>query len=253
MFISIIAIASVIALKMHNIDFTSKIEDVEVQQNATMVENEKIVEQNLSENIKTYDKVVALTFDDGPSRYTNRVKEILNKYNAKATFFMLGANLNTNYSYTLKDLIKDGFEIGIHGYSHKMLNKLSKNKLDKEINYTRKLLEDITNTKINLVRPPYGSYNKNVINNYDGYYILWNIDPKDWKLLDANKVYESIINNVNDGDIILMHETYLSSVSALELIIPELQEMGYEIVTVSKLAELKNVTLENHKVYHSFK
>ena len=138
-------------------------------------------------------------------------------------------------------------------YSHKMLTKLSDTKLDKEINYTKELLSNMTGTDVSLVRPPYGEINNRIKKKYDVPYILWSIDTKDWKLKDANKIYEKVINEVSDGDIILMHETYLSSVTALDMIIPKLQEMGYQIVTVSELANLKNVKLENGVVYHSFK
>lgn len=198
-------------------------------------------------------KSVAITFDDGPSRYTLKVKEIMDKYNVKGTFFMLGRNLSTGYTDTLKSLVNSGYEIGIHGYSHKMLTRLSDYKLDKEINYTKELLSNMTGSDVFLVRPPYGEINNRIKKKYDVPYILWSIDTKDWKLKDANKIYEKVINEVSDGDIILMHETYLPSVTALDMIIPKLQEMGYQIVTVSELANLNNAKLKNGVVYHSFK
>ena len=134
-----------------------------------------------------------------------------------------------------------------------MLTRLSDYKLDKEINYTKELLSNMTGVDVFLVRPPYGEINNRIKRRYDVPYILWSIDTKDWKLKDANKIYEKVINEVSDGDIILMHETYLSSVTALDMIIPKLQEMGYQIVTVSELANLNNAKLENGVVYHSFK
>ena len=166
---------------------------------------------------------------------------------------MLGCNLSTGYTDTLKSLVNSGYEIGIHGYSHKMLTRLSDYKLDKEINYTKELLSNMTGVDVSLIRPPYGEINNRIKRRYDVPYILWSIDTKDWKLKDANKIYEKVINEVSDGDIILMHETYLPSVTALDMIIPKLQEMGYQIVTVSDLANLKNEKLENGVVYHSFK
>ena len=121
------------------------------------------------------------------------------------------------------------------------------------VNYTKELLSNMTGVDVSLVRPPYGEINNRIKRRYDVPYILWSNDTKDWKLKDANKIYEKVINEVSDGDIILMHETYLPSVTALDMIIPKLQEMGYQIVTVSELANLNNAKLENGVVYHSFK
>lgn len=102
--------------------------------NQSTEESTLVMEERVLEPVK---KSVAITFDDGPSRYTWKVKEIMDKYNVKGTFFMLGCNLSTGYTDTLKSLVNSGYEIGIHGYSHKMLTKLSDTKLDKEINYTK--------------------------------------------------------------------------------------------------------------------
>ena len=194
-------------------------------------------------------KSVAITFDDGPSRYTLKVKEIMDKYNVKGTFFMLGCNLSTGYTDTLKSLVNSGYEIGIHGYSHKMLTKLSDTKLDKEINYTKELLSNMTGTDVTLVRPPYGEINNRIKKKYDVPYILWSIDTKDWKLKDANKIYEKVINDVSDGDIILMHDIYSATSNSLNIIIPKLLNNGYTFVTVPELFYYKNISLEKGKVY----
>lgn len=246
MFLIILVISPVIMFKMNGLSLEKEAEvSNQSTEESTLVMEERILTKGK--------KSVAITFDDGPSRYTLKVKEIMDKYNVKGTFFMLGCDLSTGYTDTLKSLVNSGYEIGIHGYSHKMLTRLSDYKLDKEINYTKELLSNMTGVDVSLVRPPYGEINNRIKRRYDVPYILWSIDTKDWKLKDANKIYEKVINEVSDGDIILMHETYLPSVTALDMIIPKLQEMGYQIVTVSELANLNNAKLENGVVYHSFK
>ena len=209
-------------------------------------------EPTLNKTTDNYSKVVALTFDDGPSNYTDEILDVLEKYNVTATFFVVGTNLNTKYNNTMARLIKLGNEVGIHGYSHKEFTKIKQSKVVEEIEYTNKLLRGF-NIEAKYIRPPYGSINNKLKKIIEYPIILWNVDTLDWKYKDALKIYNNSIDDIHDGSIILMHDHYLSSVKALDLIIPKLQEDGYKIVNITELFSLKDINLENGKTYRSAK
>lgn len=209
-------------------------------------------EPTLNKTIDNYSKVVALTFDDGPSNYTDEILDVLEKYNVTATFFVVGTNLNTKYNNTMARLIKLGNEVGVHGYSHKEFTKIKQSKVVEEIEYTNKLLKGF-NIEAKYIRPPYGSINNKLKKIIEYPIILWNVDTLDWKYKDALKIYNNSIDDIHDGSIILMHDHYLSSVKALDLIIPKLQEDGYKIVNITELFSLKDINLENGKTYRSAK
>ena len=209
-------------------------------------------EPTLNKTTDNYSKVVALTFDDGPSNYTDEILDVLEKYNVTATFFVVGTNLNTKYNNTMARLIKLGNEVGIHGYSHKEFTKIKQSKVVEEIEYTNKLLKGF-NIEAKYIRPPYGSINNKLKKIIEYPIILWNVDTLDWKYKDALKIYNNSIDDIHDGSIILKHDHYLSSVKALDLIIPKLQEDGYKIVNITELFSLKDINLENGKTYRSAK
>mgnify|MGYP004674864081 CR=1 FL=1 len=194
-------------------------------------------------------KYVALTFDDGPSGFTKEIIDLLKKYDYKATFFVLGNKLNVDYKEILKESLDNGNEIGIHGFSHKSFPRLKTEALEEEINKSKKYVYNLTGYTPTLVRPPYGNINNNIRNLNLGPYILWNNDTLDWKLRDAKKIYERLINSVEENNIILMHDTYLTTYKALELILPYLKENDYEVVTVSSLFLRNGKTLEKNKSY----
>lgn len=202
---------------------------------------------NNSDEIKK--KYVALTFDDGPSGFTKEIIDLLKKYEYNATFFVLGNKLNVDYTDILKESINNGNEIGIHGFSHKSFTRLKTEALEEEITKSKKYVYNLTKYMPNLVRPPYGNINNNIRNLNLGPYILWNNDTLDWKLRDAKKIYERLINSIEENNIILMHDTYLTTYKALELILPYLKENNYEVVTVSTLFSKNGKTLENNKSY----
>lgn len=198
-------------------------------------------------------KYVALTFDDGPSSFTEEIVDLLQKYNYNATFFVLGNKLNLNYKDILKKSIKNGNEIGVHGYSHRSFTKMRQATMEEEITKTKKYIKNLTGYESTLVRPPYGNITKTIKNYNLGPYILWNNDTLDWKLRDANKISSRLINSIEDKSIILMHDTYLTTFKALEIILPYLKENNYVVTTVSKIYELNGITLENNKSYRYIK
>lgn len=241
------------------IDTTSR-EDKTINEEDNSKRNEILDENNdvddkEKDNIKEKKplKYVALTFDDGPSSFTEEIIDLLQKYNYNATFFVLGNKLNLNYKDILKKSIKNGNEIGVHGYSHRSFTKMRQATMEEEITKTKKYIKNLTGYESTLVRPPYGNITKAIKNYNLGPYILWNNDTLDWKLRDANKISSRLINSVEDKSIILMHDTYLTTFKALEIILPYLKENNYVVTTVSKIYELNGITLENNNSYRYIK
>ncbi len=152
-------------------------------------------------------KMVSLTFDDGPNENTLEILDCLLTNDSKATFFELGNRMKNNREIT-KKLYDNGMEIGSHTYSHKYLTRISKNEVLNEINSVSILFNEITNDNIKLLRVPYGSVNSEVRNLSPFPIISWSIDTKDWLYKDPNKSLPIILDNVSDGDIILMHDIH---------------------------------------------
>ena len=191
-------------------------------------------------------KYIAFTYDDGPSKYTQELLKILEINDSSATFFMLG-NRMKNYEELVRKIKKSNSEIGSHSYSHKNLTRLSEDELSDELNSTNIIYNAITGENLKYLRPPYNYYNDNVINSkYE--IITWNIDTKDWLLKDSTKIYNSVISKACDGCIVLMHDIYEESLDATKLLLPKLNEMGYEVVSISKLAEIKNYDFKTDEV-----
>lgn len=196
------------------------------------------------EDFPKKEKAVALTYDDGPSRFTPQILDCLEKYGAKATFFVVGRSVNA-YPNTLRRAFDLGMEIGNHTMNHSRLTSISLSSVSAEINSTAQAVQNITGTPPKLVRPPYGSYNKSVMSTAGLPFILWSIDTLDWKTRNAEKTINAVLNDVSDGDIILMHDLYLPTVQATKVLVPALLERGFDLVTVSELAERKNVNLDS--------
>ena len=241
------------------IDTTSREDKITNEENNSK-KNEVLDENNDIEDKEKDDikekkplKYVALTFDDGPSSFTEEIIDLLQKYNYNATFFVLGNKLNLNYKDILKKSIKNGNEIGVHGYSHRSFTKMRQATMEEEITKTKKYIKNLTGYESTLVRPPYGNITKTIKNYNLGPYILWNNDTLDWKLRDANKISSRLINSIEDKSIILMHDTYLTTFKALEIILPYLKENNYVVTTVSKIYELNGITLESNKSYRYIK
>lgn len=199
-------------------------------------------------------KYLALTFDDGPSgKYTRRLLDGLAQRNARATFFLCGYRIET-YPELTRELIESEHEIGLHGYSHDSMEKMSPAALNRELDQTEKLLENIAPCSVTLLRPPGGQSTKNVekVAEQRGLsLIFWSVDPKDWATRDAAAVERGVLKNVWDGDIILLHDMSDSSVTAAFSIIDKLQAEGYCFVTVEELASLRGEALSAGSLYYS--
>src|SRR5690625_1949779 len=190
----------------------------------------------------TNGKYIALTFDDGPSAdVTPRVLDILKQYNAKATFFMLGSQVD--YHPEIAKLVADaGHEIGNHTDQHQDLTKLGPDGIRTEIESTSDKINNITGTRPYLVRPPYGAYNEHVKNdaaNYGNSIILWSVDSLDWKSRNADAINDEIQQQLTPGSIVLMHDIHPTTADALPKLLETLQQEGYQFVTVSQLLKIQ--------------
>lgn len=196
-------------------------------------------------------KYIAFTFDDGPSKYTKELLKTLELNKSSATFFMLGNRMK--YSEDIvKEIYNSSSEVASHTYSHKNLNKISDKEVLNEINSPVILFKEITGGEIKYLRPPYGNYNETVKStNYP--IILWNIDPKDWLVKDSNQVYNSVIKHACDGCIVLMHDIYPTTIEAVKMLIPKLNSMGYEVVSISNLAKNKKYQIKNGEIIRKIK
>ncbi len=220
-----------------------------------LIKDVKVIENYKNETGDMYDptkKTIAFTFDDGPHAvYTEQIMDSLNRNHAGATFFMLGLQIEL-----LPDVAKKvnnaGFEIGLHSYSHKNFTRQSIEDTIDELTHNNRLLYSATGSYSSLVRPPYGSFNDNIINNIDYSYILWNVDTDDWRYKDVDGLVNHVLENVNDGDIILFHDIFKTSAEAVEKVLPQLYLKGYQVVDISTLAKLKDQSLDLNKYYSSF-
>ena len=196
-------------------------------------------------------KTVALTFDDGPSsKYNAQFLDVLARNKAHATFFMVGTMMN-NCQKCVLDTYNSGNEVGSHTYNHMNIKKNNALDVNDNLKQVDDLFYKITNDHIKYVRPPYGSYSKENLENVNNPLILWNIDTEDWSHHDVDYIVNSVMENVQDGSIILMHELYETSLQALEVLLPRLYAEGYQVVSVSELANMKGKTLESGHAYRA--
>lgn len=188
-------------------------------------------------------KLLVLTFDDGPSKYTSELLDILQQENIKATFFLLGNQIPGNEALLVRQK-NEGHIIGIHSYEHVIFTKLSEEKLTEQVVSTKNMIYDIINITPNYIRVPYGIIDKNVENIILGLElenILWNVDSLDWNYKNAEKTVKQIINKTTGNDIILMHDTFKSTNDAVKQIIPYYKEKGYIFVTIPEFYRIKNI------------
>ncbi len=201
------------------------------------------------DDVDTTAPMVAFTFDDGPNpEYTNRILDVLNVNYSHATFFVVGNNAES-YPEILQNILSSGSEIGNHTYHHANLTKADDDTIEKEISDVNRAVKNATGEKATLIRPPYGAYDDNVMALLTEPVVLWDLDTEDWSSRNAQDIAEKVLSTVKDGDIVLMHDIYDSTAEAVEIMVPKLKEMGYQIVSVSQMAQYKGRTLELGKAY----
>lgn len=194
--------------------------------------------------------LMALTFDDGPSKATITLLDELKKRDIQATFFVVGKRLD-EFSDILVREYKEGHEIGSHTWDHLNLTQADSSTANANLQKTEDKVYEILGTDIGplIIRPPYGSVNDTVRGYVDVPLILWSIDTLDWKYRDADSVKQRIMNQASDGAIILLHDLYDTSVAGAIAAIDELQKEGYTFVTVSELFRRKGQALEAGVTY----
>ncbi|HWR42727.1 polysaccharide deacetylase family protein [Sporomusa sp.] len=195
--------------------------------------------------IPTTHKVVAITVDDGPHyKTTPEILTVLKEKQAKATFFVLGANAEAHPEIVAQE-VADGHEIASHAYSHRRLNKLTATEVIAEFERLETVLQPVA-PKPTLFRPPDGAYNDGVVAlaRERGYAtVLWSVDTGDWRQGSVEQVVKTVLDNVQPGSIILMHDGQypLPTPQAMPVIIDKLREQGYQMVTVSELLQYYEV------------
>lgn len=197
-------------------------------------------------------KMIALTYDDGPGIYTEDIVKCLKENQAKATFFVLGCNID-KHKQALIAADQIGCEIGNHTYNHVMLHTLSADRIEKEINDTDKKIKKIMGEKATIMRPPGGVVDDAVQQTVGKPIIMWSIDTRDWEHRNANKTISIVMNQVQDGDIILMHDIHKATRDASMTLIPRLRREGYQLVTVSELAQYRGYAMKQGETYKNFR
>lgn len=205
--------------------------------------------------VPTDEKLIALTFDDGPhGKSTPMILDLLKEYDAKATFFVVGNRIEP-YSRIVMRQASEGHEVANHTYSHVFFShNVSSEAIHKEIARTKEEIGEITGTSCPWFRPPGGYLNDEVVQaaKNNGYTVIlwsWHQDTKDWRSPGVESIADRVLNNARNGDIVLMHDNVKGSnqtYHALKRILPELRERGFRFVTVSELIRNKRVS-EVHK------
>jgi peptidoglycan/xylan/chitin deacetylase (PgdA/CDA1 family) len=198
-------------------------------------------------------KLVALTFDDGPSgRFTQALLDGLRERDAKATFLLCGYRMK-QYPQITQQIFSEGHEIGYHGYSHESMKGMSRLSIAQELIDTQALLPEDCDPVF--VRPPGGFVTDGVRQVAQARQLAilgWSVDPKDWATTETANVERAVLGSVEDGDIILLHDMTMSSVRAALSIVDTLREQGFRFVTVSELARLRETKIKPGVQYHKF-
>lgn len=181
------------------------------------------------------EKIIAITFDDGPGyNSTRRLLDGLKERNVVASFFVVGENAENNKEL-IKRMYNEGHLICNHTYTHIDLSKIDKKEALEEITRTNALIESITGEKPSYIRPPGGAWDEKMFFEVDMTPVFWTVDPCDWKRTDVEGIVNDVVNSVSDGSIILLHDIYDTSVAAALEIIDRLKDKGYLFVTVDEI------------------
>lgn len=231
---------------------TSKTENEKTAEKEDAADGDKGSAETEVSPIDPNKPMIALTFDDGPSMYTDQLLDKLKECNARATFYMVGQNVR-KYPDTVKRIAEMRCEIGNHTYNHVKLTELAPEQMQAEIESTNQALAEVLGYGAKTVRPTYGSVNDEVKNHVAYPFVMWSVDTTDWQKEDAASVVNYVLETVQDGDIVLFHDIHGITVEAMMTLIPALQDRGYQLVTVSEMAEARGVIMESGQKYFKFK
>ena len=192
---------------------------------------------------------VALTFDDGPRASTTAgLLDALAQRGVHATFFVVGQNVEGNEELLLR-MAREGHQIGLHTYHHKVLAELNSADFYAEVDALRDTLTALLGEERFMLRPPYGMMNAATQNRAGAPIILWSVDPEDWSDRDTARQVALIVDKAQDGDIILLHDIYPASVDTAIQVVDALMARGFRFVTVEELFAVRGVEAENGRVY----
>ena len=207
-------------------------------------------------------RLIAFTFDDGPTDKTSELIKVFADFNSKnpdftahATLFTIGSKITDDNAAVISEAVKQNFELGNHTYSHNDLTKLSDDKIIDELSKTDMLLKKFDNKDFHLVRPAGGHADTRVLSLYRSTFINWttSLDTSDWQdSTTENDIYNTVVSNLLDGGIVLMHQGYDKSIKAVKRLLPELKTLGYQVVSVSELIKYYNAKAEIGKLYDNF-
>ncbi len=198
------------------------------------------------------EKAIALTFDDGPSGYTEELLDGLGLYNAKVSFFVVGKQAEKKPEIVQR-AYDEGHLIGNHTYNHIDFYKSSLSEIKADIDKSSDVIESITGEEPLFLRAPYGNVNFIQLNQLDCFFIHWSSSTYDWFREEEEYIYKRIMKEAKDGAIILMHDTREVTVKAVLRAIPELQEQGFELVRVDELLSRNGEKLKMGVPYRSCK
>lgn len=180
-------------------------------------------------------RLVALTFDDGPHEiYTAQLLDGLKERGVAVTFFLMGENIAGNEAL-LERMQAEGHLIGNHSYRHIQLTKAGEDAVCQSIEQTETIIDGITGTRPQYLRPPYGDWNEELECRMNLTTVFWSVDSLDWKLQNTSQIVKRVLKRTGDGDIILMHDIFPTSVEAALQIVDALQAQGYTFVTIDEL------------------
>ncbi len=203
--------------------------------------------------VDTDKKVIALTFDAAwGADKTQGILDVMNEYNAKGTFFLVGFWID-KYEKETKAIAEAGFEIGNHSRNHLNMPKLSENEIENEIEYVNDRVFDLTGKKPKYFRAPFGDYNNKLMTSLEGLNMVgvqWSIDSLDWKGLSAKQIYDRVVPKAKSGDIVLFHNNSDHVLDALPMVLTALRAQGFEFVTIADLVLTEGYTIDSNGIQH---
>lgn len=196
---------------------------------------------------------IALTFDDGPSLFnTKKVLSALKKNKCKATFFLLGCNINGSTGNLLEKAVSMGCELGNHSYDHPPLTRLGAAGARGQFAATDQKIKQYTGRKSTVCRTPYGDFNQSILDASGTPHIFWSVDTLDWKYRDTGRLISYVSQSASNGGIVLMHDIHASTANAVDSICQRLKKQHFEMVTVTELAAIRNHPITAGRTYSSF-
>ena len=196
-------------------------------------------------------KRICLTFDDGPSKYTEELLDGLAERNAKATFFLVGRKVEQYRDVVLR-MKREGHTIGQHTQNHVHLPQVSMQEAREEIRSANEAIMNITGEKPKYIRPPYGEYNNEVVLDTDMVFVRWSYSSKDWQFQYPVFIFKRIVYNAFDGAVVLAHDTHSATVEGVLMAADELIKQGYLLVSLEEMVKYRGYELKKRRVYSRF-